>query len=342
MQQFWIRLSAGSLVTIGAILSAQAQDFFADKTISIITSTGQGGSYDTAARTIARYMPKHIPGRPAMIVKNMPGGGHTRATNYLYTTAPQDGTTIGTISNSIPMHQMVDGRGVHYDAAKLNWLGSIGISNLTFVVWHDTGVKAFDEALHKQITLGATGSGSGTFLYPNAANQILGTKFRIITGYKQSIDIDLAMQRGEVAGRAGGSYAALVAEHPDWIKSSLVRVIAQVGYQRDAALKDVPFLQDFAKDDEQRQILRFISAPVQVGRPFVAPPGVPADRVALLRKAFDATMKDKESMAEADKLALDIRPMGGVELSRVVAETVNTPAAIIEKVKAAIAVPVKR
>lgn len=332
-----MRCAIAAAMLSGSAFSSAAADYFRDKTISIITSTGAGGAYDNAARAIARHMPKYIPGKPAMVVKNMPGGGHTRATNFLYTTAPQDGTTIGTVSNTIPMHQMVDGRGVHYDSLKLNWIGSVGISNLTFVVMNTAGVKSLDDVLKKSVTMGATGSGSGTYLYANAANRVLGTKFQIITGYKQSIDIDLAMERGEVAGRGGGSYNALLHEHADWIKLKKVAILAQIGHERDTLMPDVPLMQEFAKNDEQKQILRFISGPVQVGRPYIAPPGVPADRLKILRRAFDATMKDTEFRNEAVKLALDIRPMNGEDLTRVVAETINTPATIIDKVKAAIA-----
>lgn len=312
---------------------AGAQDFFKGQTISIITSTGEGGSYDGAARTLARHMGRYIPGSPTIVVKNMPGGGHTRATNFLYTQAPKDGTTIGTISNSIPMHQLVDGRGVRFDVAKFHWIGSAGLSNLTMAFWHTSKVTSLKEAMAREVTMGATGTGSGTYLYPNALNKVLGTKFKIIAGYRTSVEVDLAMERGEVEGRGGGSYSTLYQEHPDWLKDGKLLLAAQIGQSRDPLMPDAPLVTELAANDEQRQILRFLSLPIGIGRPFLAPPETPKDRVDLLRKAFDATMKDKDFIAEADKQSLDIRPMDGETLTRLVMETVSTPPDIIEKVR---------
>lgn len=325
----------GAALAATAVLSqpAMAQDFFRDKTISIITSTGEGGSYDGAARTLARHMPRHIPGNPAMIVRNMPGGGHTRATNFIYTQAPKDGTTIATVSNSMPMHQLVDGRGVRFDVAKFHWIGSVGLSNLTMAFWHTSKVKTLDDAMKREITMGATGTGSGTFLYPNALNKVLGTRFKIISGYRTSVEVDLAMERGEVEGRGGGSYSTLFQEHPDWLKDGRLIIAAQIGAERDPLMPDAPLITELAKNEEQRQILQFISSPIAVGRPYIAPPETPADRVAILRKAFDATMQDKAFLEEAEKQALDIRPMKGDVLERIVQETVRTPPDILEKVR---------
>lgn len=316
---------------------AHAEDFYKGKTITIITSTGSGGSYAAAARAVARHMPNHIPGKPNIVVKNMPGGGHTRATNFLFNTAPKDGTVIGTVVHTVPMHQVIDGRGVRYDSRKFEWLGGAGISNLTMVVWHTTGIESLEEAMKKQVTMGATGTGSGTYIYPNALNKLLGTRFKIVIGYRKSVSIDLAMQRGEVGGRGGGSFGALATKRADWLKDNKIKVIAQIGYERDPAIKDVPLLQEFAKDKETKQILRYISSPVKLGRPYMAPPGTPADRVAILRKAFDATMKDKAFLEEAKRLGLDLAPMPAAEVQKIVDETVGASPDLIAKVKAAIA-----
>jgi tripartite-type tricarboxylate transporter receptor subunit TctC len=324
-------LISAALVSLAA--PAQAQDFFKDKTISIITSTGEGGSYDGAARTLARHMGRYIPGNPTIIVKNMPGGGHTRATNFIFSQAPKDGTTIGTVSNSMPMHQLVDGRGVRFDVAKFHWIGSAGLSNLTMAFWHTSKVKSLEDAMKREVTMGATGTGSGTFLYPNAINKVLGTKFKIISGYRTSVEVDLAMERGEVEGRGGGSYSTIYQEHPDWLKDGKLFIAAQIGLERDPLMPHAPLIAELAKNDEQRQILHFLSSPVAVGRPYIAPPEVPADRIAILRKAFDATMQDKAFMDEAEKQALDIRPMKGEVLEKIVQEAVKTPPEILEKVR---------
>jgi tripartite-type tricarboxylate transporter receptor subunit TctC len=322
-----------ALIIAAFAMPAFAQDFFKDKTISIITSTGEGGSYDGAARTLARHMPRYIPGNPTMVVRNMPGGGHTRATNFLYTQATKDGTTIGTVSNSIPMHQLVDGRGVRFDVAKFHWIGSVGLSNLTMAFWHTSKVRSLADAMKREVTMGATGTGSGTFLYPNAINKVLGTKFKIISGYRTSVEVDLAMERGEVEGRGGGSYSTLFQEHPDWLKDGKLIIAAQIGRVRDPLMPDAPLITELAGNEEQRQILEFLSSPVAVGRPYIAPPEVPADRIAILRKAFDETMRDKAFLEESEKQSLDIRPMKGEVLEKIVQEAVKTPPDILEKVR---------
>ncbi len=334
------KFSAGitALCLIASAGSAHAEDFYRDKTISIIVSTGASGSYDGAARTLARYMPKFIPGHPSIVVKNMPGGGHTLATNFVVNSAPQDGTTIGNIGNTIPMHQMVDGRGVRFDAAKFHWLGSMGLSNLAIYFWHTTGLTNIEDAYSRQITMGATGAGSGTFLYPNAMNKILGTKFKIVTGYRTGTEVDIAIERGETQGRAGVSYSNIAQLHPDWLRDGKINIVAQIGLTRDTVMKDIPLIYELAKTDEAQQVLRFISSPVTVGRPYFAPPGVPAERAALLRKAFEATMADAEFIAEGEKQVLDIIPMSAAAIEKIVQDTVNTPPAILEKVRAVIKV----
>jgi tripartite-type tricarboxylate transporter receptor subunit TctC len=312
---------------------ATADDFYKDKTISIIVSTGASGSYDGAARSLARYMPQYIPGNPTIVVKNMPGGGHTLATNFVINNSPSDGLTIGNIGNSIPMHQMVDGRGVRFDVAKFQWLGSIGLSNLSIIFWRDSGLTSIDDAYKREIVVGATGAGSGTFLYPNAMNKLLGTRFKIVTGYRTGAEVDLAMQRGEVQGRGGVSYSNVAQLHPDLLRAGKFIFVAQIGLDRDKAMPDAPLITELARDEEARQVLRFISTPVKLGRPYFVAPGVPANRVATLRKAFEATLQDKAFLAEGEKQALDIQPVGWTEIEKVVFETVKTPPAILEKVK---------
>lgn len=310
-----------------------ADDFYKDKVISLIVSTGTGGSYDGAARALARYMPQYIPGNPVIAVKNMPGGGHTLATNFVINSAAHDGLTIGNIGNSIPMHQMVDGRGVRFDVAKFHWLGSIGLSNLTINLWRDSGLTSIDDAFKREIVLGATGAGSGTYLYPNAMNKLLGTKFKIVTGYRTGAEVDMAMQRGEVQGRGGVSYTNVLQLHPDFIREGKLVFITQIGLDRDKIMPDVPLVTELAKDEGARQVLRFISTPVKLGRPYFVAPGVPAERIALLRKAFEAALQDKEFLAEGEKQLLDVQPVGWSDVQKVVEETVQTPPAILHKVR---------
>ena len=332
-----------SLVTAAAIIaggaSSQAQtveEFYKGKTITIVTSTGPGGAYDLAARTLARYMPKYLPGAPQFVIKNMPGGGHVLATNYMFTQAPKDGTTLATVSNGIPTHQVLDGKGVRFDARKFQWLGSTGISNLLTVSWAQSGVKTIDDVMKREIITGATGTGSGTYMYPSVMNSVLGTKFKIVLGYTSSQEVDMAMERGEVAARSGASYRGFLAEHPDWIKQGKLNVLTQVGAQREADFPDVPLMDELGKTPEQRALLKLVSSPVAMGRPYLTAPEVPADRVAALRHAFDAVMKDEEFLAEAKKLELDLNPISGERIAQIVSETIDAPPDVLAKAKEAL------
>lgn len=317
-----------------AAFAQPAEEFFKGKTISIITSTGSGGAYDLAARAISRHMPRHIPGAPSMVVRNMPGGGHTLATNFMATQAPRDGTTIATVSNTIPLHQATGGKGVRYDARTLNWIGSLGISNVVTTAWAASGVKSIKDVMEREVTAGATGAGSGMWLYPNAMNQLIGTRFKIVMGYKSSAEVDLAMLRGEVVARSGASYYGYVQERLDWLRDRKINVLVQAGAVREKDLPDVPMMHELATNDEARRLLALMSSPVKVGRPYLAPPDVPADRIALLRRAFDRLMADKEFVAEAKSLALEVAPMTGEKLAEVVAETLDVPPALLAKAKA--------
>ncbi len=324
-------------VLLCAIASAaSAEDFYRGKTISIITSTGSGGAYDLMARTISRHLPRHLPGAPTIVVRNMPGGGHTLATNYMFSTAPRDGTALATVNNSIPLHQVLDGRGVRFDVRKFGWVGSTGISNLVNAAWHTSGITSMSQAFTRQIVTGATGTGSGTYIYPNAMNQLLGTKFKIVTGYAASPQIDLAMERGEVEARSGASLAGYLSEHPDWIKHGKITIISQIGAAREKMLPDVPLIHELARTAEQTRALRLISSPVLVGRPYFTTPEVPADRLALLRAAFAATMADPAFLSEAASLSLDLNPMGWEQLTQLVEETVGTPPELLARVKSMI------
>lgn len=324
-------ISACAMVTA---TSAHADDFFKDKTITIINSTGNGGSYFNIAQVLTRHMPKYIPGNPVMVVKSMPGGGNVLATNFMYNVAPKDGTHIATINNSIPLHQVLDGKGVRYDASKFNWLGSTGTYNSVAYAWHTAGVNSISDLKQKEITLGGTGVGSSIVIYPMVMNKLLGTKFKIILGYQSTMQIDVAMERGEVASRTG-SYSALMADHPGWIMQKKVILLAQIGGKRETGLEHVPLLTELAENEEQRQILKLVSSPIALGRPYLTPPGVPEDRVAMLRHAFQSALKDPACLEDMQKIQTEIEPISGEEIARIVRETVEAPKDIIEKAKAA-------
>jgi len=333
-----IRCIVFGAVAVLTAFSARADPYFQGKTIAVVTSTGAGGTYDVTARLIARHMPRYIPGNPTMIVQNMPGGGNVLATNFMYAVAPRDGTTIASIHNAIPLHQVLDGRGVRYDAAKFNWLGSTGPETEVIIVWHTAGVGTIEQAKEKEIILGGTGAGSGLVIIPTAMNNLLGTKFKMVMGYKSSEDINLALQRGEVQARAF-SLVSITSQRADWIKEKKISFLVQVGAKRDKDLPDVPLLTELAASDEQREILKLISSAPRLGRPYIAPPGVPADRLAILRNAFDATLNDKAFLAEAEKLQMDIDPMRADETARIVGDVINAPPDLVAKAKAAMGSP---
>jgi tripartite-type tricarboxylate transporter receptor subunit TctC len=330
-----IRCIVISVLAVLIGLPAHAQSFYEGKTITIVTSTGAGGTYDVTARLIARHMGRFIPGKPSMIVQNMPGGGNVLATNFMYTIAPKDGTTIATVHNAMPVHQTLGGQGVRFDAGQFEWLGSTGPENEVILVWHTTGIRTFEELQKREVILGGTGAGSGIVIIPRLMNALLGTKFKIVTGYKSSEDINIALQRGEVEARAF-SLSSITAQRGDWLRDKKITILAQVGAKRAHEIPDVPLALELAKSEEDRQVFKLVSASQGLGRPFVAPPGVPADRLAILRSALAATFKDKAFLADAEKLQLDIDAMSANEVTQLVRETVNAPANVIAKAKAAI------
>jgi tripartite-type tricarboxylate transporter receptor subunit TctC len=327
------------LASCGAILATAAMadvgEFYKDRTVTLVISTGAGGGYDATARVVARYLPKHLPGAPTIVAKNMPGAGNVLAANYMYNVAPKDGTVIATLAQAVFLLQPLGGQGIKFDANKFYYLGSASVDNSTIYAWHTVGVNSIDDVYKKELLVGATGVGSGSTVYPLIMNNLLGTKFKIIAGYKTTQELDLAMSRGEVEGRAGNNFQSLKANRPDWIAEKKVIFIAQIGLERDSEYPDVPLLTELAKNEEQRRIFAMFSAPVAIGRPFLTTPGVPQDRAEALRAAFAKVVADPGFLAEGQKANLDIKPTPGAKLAEIVADLINTPPEIIAKAKAA-------
>jgi len=295
-------------------------EFYKGKTITLITSTGAGGTYDVVARLVARIMPHYIPGNPTIIVQNMPGGGNALATNFVYSIAPKDGTAIATIHSAMPLHQVIDGQGVRYDADQFNWLGSTGPQNEVILVWSTAGVRTIEDATEREVVLGGTGTGSGMIIIPTMMNNLLGTKFKIVTGYRTSEEVNLGMERGEIEARAF-SFGSITSQHPDWLTEHKVTFLAQAGAKRDKLLPD--------------RIFQLVSSAPALGQTYVAPPGLPADRLAILRSAFAATLKDEAFLAEAARIRFDIDLLNSEEVAQIVRETTHAPPDIIAKAKAA-------
>ena len=322
------------LVLLAALVSspAPAEDFYKDKVVSIVTSTGAGGSYDSMARLFSRHMGRFIPGRPGLVVRNMPGGGNVIATNYMYSIAAKDGLTIATVHNAMPLNQVLGGNGIAYESDKFLWLGSTGPDNSVVLVRADAPIRSIEDVLRNEVNLGSTGAGSGLTLLPLAMNRVLGTKFKIIMGYKSSEELNLALDRGEVQARTFG-YSSIVSQHPDWLKTNKVRFIAQIGSKRLHDLPDVPLITELAANDEQRGILKLISSPPGLGQPYLAPPGTPPERLAILRSAFMETMKDSTFLKEAAALNLDVDPISAQEITQMILDVINTAADIAAKTR---------
>jgi tripartite-type tricarboxylate transporter receptor subunit TctC len=285
---------------------------------------------------VARHLPKHIPGHPVIVAKNMPGAGHVRAANYIYNQAPKDGTTIATIIPAFILAQVLNRTdAIQFDAAKMQWLASTSASNSTVYVSKSTGVNSIEDAKKKPVLMGGTGAGSYTTLYPLILNHLLGTQFKIVSGYTSTAEIGLAMERGEVQGRAGNNFNSLKSENPELLKEGKIAILAQVGLERDPEFSDVPLLIDFAKNDEERQILKVFSADVVIGRPFLTAPGVPAERVEILRKAFAAMTKDPDYLKDSAQANLDVQLVEGEKIQKIVEELVATPPQVVAKAKLA-------
>ena len=326
------------LTTVDSAAAQSVADFYKGKNVSVVIGYGVGGGYDQYARVLSRYMGAHIPGEPTLVVQNMPGAGSRKAANWLYNVAPKDGSVIATLGQNTPTDQALSQPGIQFDAAKFNWIGNMVVVNNTLAVWHTTGVTTIKEATQKELAIGATGASSPSVLYPQVSNNLLGTKFKIISGYPGGGDINLAMERGEVDGRGSNSWASWKSTKAEWLKDKKVNILFQVGLKREPDLPDVPLLSELGDTPEERQVLEVISADVAVGRPILTTPGVPQDRVKALRKAFDDTLADKAFIEETKKQKMDINPLSGEELQEVVAKVLAHPPAVIAKVKQAITI----
>jgi len=331
-------IAAASLAALAATAARAetAEEFFHGKTLTMVISTGVGGGYDLGGRLVARHLSKHVAGTPQIVPKNMPGAGHVRAANYMAAQAPRDGTVLATVGNPIALLQIMDGGNVQYDIAKFNWIGTSDTSSATVYVWSALGVKTLEDAKRREVVIGATGAGGGNVQYPALLNNVLGTKFKVIAGYGTGSDINLAMERGEVDGRANHSFNSLLVSYPQWITEGKIHILVQIGVKPQEGYESVPMLESFARNDTERAIFKLFSAPIALGRPVLTAPAVPGDRVTLLRRAFDATMKDAEFLADAKRSKLDISAIEGETLQTIAEGIVATPPDVIAKAKAAI------
>ena len=327
-------LACAALLAPDASASAQGvEQFYRGKTINFVIGNAAAGAPDVYARLVARHIGNYIPGNPKVIARNMPGAGGLVAANHVFNVAPQDGTTLGLMAPTLPLEETLGVAAAKYRASQFNWIGRLATNpNITFIN-NTSPVKNIKDAFDKVAILGATARSSTNAIYPFVLNNVLGTKFKIVTGYEGTAAVMLAIERGEVEGLSA-TYDGLKAQREEWLKTKKVNIVVQYLLRRHPELPDVPTSAEVAGTPEQAMILRTVSSASEIGKFVLTTPEVPADRVVALRRAFDAMVKDPDFLAEAIKLRVEIDPLTGVELQKIVSETQSIPADVIEKVKA--------
>lgn len=329
-----------AVATLAVSHTARAQDeiasFYKDKTIRMVVGVAVGSGYDINARAVARHLANHIPGKPTIIVQNQPGAGSLTMTQSLFRQGPFDGTVIGVPFNGMPATVLMAPPEQRVDVTKLAWIGSTNRETHVTYLWHTAPANSLDDAKKMEVVTGAQAPGTTQYDYPMLANAVLGTKFKVVSGYDGTPKIHLAMERGEVMGNGATSWTTLKALQPDWIEGKKIKVIAQWTLRANPDLPGVPLALDLAKTDKDKQAMRFMLSRLDYGRPFFLPPGTPDARVAAMRKAFEATMKDPEFLAEAQKLRLDLEPISGEEVAKLVAADAATPPDVIDLVRKAL------
>lgn len=332
------RASAALAVLAGGAGPSLAQQdaaaFYKDRTLALIVSTGAGGGYDLLARTIARHMTRHIPGNPAIVVQNMPGGGALVATNHLYSVAAKDGSTFAGLSNNTPFEPLFGAKEARYDAAKFNWLGSPSSEVGLLAVWGAIPVRSLDDARNREVTVGSTGVNATPSFYARLLNETLGAKLKVIVGYKGQNEIFLAMERGELDASSSIFYSSLAATRPAWLSENKVHLLVQYGLERQPELPNVPFAPDLAKSAEDKALMEAAFAPLAVGRPYAMPPNVPAERVDVMRKAFEATIRDKAFVDDAAAQKMDAsRPLTGERIQQIIRTAYALPDAQVNRLR---------
>jgi tripartite-type tricarboxylate transporter receptor subunit TctC len=320
-----------ALFTAGGAGAQDAADFFKGRTIRIVVGFGPGGGYDLYARLLAKYLPRHLAGAPNVVVENMEGVGSVRAANYVFEAAPRDGSVIAAVNQNAPMYQLLGGKGARFRAEEASFIGSLAHSNEVLFTWNTSGVVSLADARAREVVLGAVAITSDSYIYPTVLNALLGTKFRIVNGYLGGQALNLAVERGEVMGRGGESWASLSSSRPDWRPQKKINILVQVGSRREADLADVPLLDELIGNEADRHLANVISLPTRLGYAYWLPPGVPPARVAALRAAFAATVTDPALLAEAAARRIIVRPQAGADIEALVKQAAATPPEVIAK-----------
>jgi tripartite-type tricarboxylate transporter receptor subunit TctC len=331
-------LALASLAMAGlAIPPAQADgiaDFYKGKTVSLVVGSSTGGGYDTMTRAVARFIGKHIPGNPTVVVRNMPGAGGITAMNYIYNAAERDGTVLALVQNNTPLEPLFGTKQARYDATRLNWLGTPSFEVAMVLLWHTVPVNSVEDLKSRETQMGASGANSTPAFYARLLNATLGTRMKLVNGYPGQTEALLAMERGELDGYPSVFQSALTSTRPTWLPQKLAKAIVQYGPERVADLENVPFAPDLLTNQDDKLLMQVGFAPLALGRPLVMPPGAPADRVAAMRAALAATFADPEFLAEGERMGLAVNaPRTGAQLQDVIARAYQSPPRIIERLQ---------
>jgi tripartite-type tricarboxylate transporter receptor subunit TctC len=331
--RFW--LLAACVLSATPALAQSPTDFYRGKTITMIVSSASGGGYDALSRVLASHLSRHIPGNPQVIVRNMAGAGGIVATNHLYKVAVKDGTVVGGVQNNTPFEPLFGTKAATYDPLKFNWLGTPSFEVAMASVWHTTPVNSWEDTRTHEITMGSSGVNSTPSFYGRLLIETLGMKMKIIVGYESQTHAFIAMERGEIDGYPSVFYNSLMATRPNWYRDKKIKLLVQMGLEKEPAIPEVPFALDLVRKEDDRLMMVAAFAPLQSGRPFLMPPGVPAERVAAMQAAFLETFKDPEFVADANRRGLGINsPRSGKELHDLLTRVyTETPPHIVERLR---------
>lgn len=337
------RIRTTGILTLAVIavttLPAPAADFYAGKTIDFFVGSNPGGGYDIYARALARHIFKHIPGQPQIVPKNMPGAGSAKAAAFMQTLAPKDGTALGAVFPGALMEPLLADRArAQYDPPKFQYVGTADNGTRVCITWHTSKTKTFEDAQKYKTVLGASQAGGSTRDYGYMHNHLNGAKFDIVSGYKGTVDILLAIERGEVEGMCGYDWSSLRSQRPQWLSEKKINILLQIALEPEATLTNlgVPHVYKYTKSADDRQVVDLVITQQVFGRPYFLPAGTPPDRVNIMRNAFDATMKDPAFLEDAKKARLDIEPLGGAKIQRMIEDLYAKPANLVDRAKWAV------